>query len=504
VNERNLSRTLSTNIVDALKAQGHILVVKGGALALARELEDLMSPRIAEILPGIQPVSLVGGEVTSTFGHEVIDETVEEIVSNLTRVLMDSDHVEDVFAEDNVIRRDIFRALRDGLLRPVQDSSPGADEPAVRVELDTLGYIAATVSKLATPKALREALSRAAEMAMAAFMAYQPEDRVATFVLQDDDPDGRLELEEAIADELTTLVQEGTVDLPTIERRVDLGRALAPAEQRAARAWIDAAGKHALLGAGCVAAWELDGGRAIRLTFTPLSDQDAQDVEQHLAAFARELAQSRGPAGVTPRPLPGEASRESSRAPSPAVFGQRPALTRGGPDLDFDDGDDDLDDDEDNLDDEDLDDDDEAREDEGDEARRANPKAAPAKAPRSPKTTTITTSPSAVKDAKATAKGAKATAKDAKATAKGAKATAKDANGAKKRAAKRMSPTRASERSSPEKADKRAGARTTKAAAKAEVTANTASPRKSASTAKAATRPAAEKSRATKAPAKKR
>src|SRR3712207_5154655 len=101
------------SIVDALKAQGHILVVKGGATALARELEELMAPHLAQITPKIQPVLLVGGEVTSTFGHESIDDAVEELVAKLTRALMDSDHVEDVFAEDNVIRRDIFRAVRD-------------------------------------------------------------------------------------------------------------------------------------------------------------------------------------------------------------------------------------------------------------------------------------------------------------------------------------------------------------------------------------------------------
>ena len=31
MNERNLSRMLSMSVIDALKAQGHILVVKGGA-----------------------------------------------------------------------------------------------------------------------------------------------------------------------------------------------------------------------------------------------------------------------------------------------------------------------------------------------------------------------------------------------------------------------------------------------------------------------------------------
>ena len=106
---------LSMSVIDALKAQGHILVVKGGATALARELEEIMAPRLLRIVPRIEPLATVGGDVTSTFGSGSIDDEVEELVVELTSALMDSDHVEDVFAEDNVIRRDIFRTLRDGL-----------------------------------------------------------------------------------------------------------------------------------------------------------------------------------------------------------------------------------------------------------------------------------------------------------------------------------------------------------------------------------------------------
>ena len=96
-------------IVDALKAQGHILVVKGGSTALVRELDERMSSHLDAIVSQIVPRAPVGGEVTSTFGKEAVDEAVEHIVEELTRTLMDSDHVEDVFAEDNVIQRDIFR-----------------------------------------------------------------------------------------------------------------------------------------------------------------------------------------------------------------------------------------------------------------------------------------------------------------------------------------------------------------------------------------------------------
>jgi hypothetical protein len=201
---------------------------------------------------------------------------------------MDSDHVEDVFAEDNVIRRDIFRTLRDGLFSAPAEGVDAVEEQ-VQVRLDTLGYVAATVSKLASASAMREALGRAAELVQAHFTAYSAEDRAATFLLEDGDPDGRLELEEAIADELTDLVEAGLVDLPTIERTIDLGRALPPAEHRALAARIDAAGQQTILRGGCVASWDMEDARTLAVSFTPLSDQDARDVDQLVAAFAREL-----------------------------------------------------------------------------------------------------------------------------------------------------------------------------------------------------------------------
>jgi hypothetical protein len=324
VNERNLSRRLSTSVVEALKSHGHILVVKGGAVALARELEELMAPQLARIAPRIERRA-IGGEVTSTFGDEAADEAVEELVVEMTRTLMDSDHVEDVFAEDNVIRRDIFRTLRDGLFQAELTEEPEDEgEPSVKVRLDTLGYVAATASRLAEPKELRDALERAASMVHARFAAYSPEAREATFRLDGGSDDERLELEEAVDDELTDLVEQGLVDLPTVERRIDMGRAFSPAEQRAAGGPIEAAARATILRTGCVAEWEFADPRTLALTFTPLSDQDARDVDKHVAAFARELAAALGARAPKAEPPPrsargGAAAPASARPKAPIV-----------------------------------------------------------------------------------------------------------------------------------------------------------------------------------------
>ncbi len=370
MNERNLCRALSTSIVDALKSQGHILVVKGGATALAREIEELMIPGIAKIAPRVEPFAVIGGEVTSTFGSEAADEAVEDLVLELTTALMDSDHVEDVFAEDNVIRRDIFRALREGLLRP-PDGAIEPDEEQVKIKLDMLGYVASTVSKLCELDMLRDALGRAAEAVQAHFTAYSAEEREATFTLEDGDPDGRLELEEAIADELTDLVEHGEIELPTLDRHLDLGRALSPAEQRASRNRFDTIAKQTLLRTGCAASWEFEGPRAIKVTFTPLSEQDGREVDELVTAFGRELLVALREGGSPPAAArPARVAKPTVAAPAK---GKAVPAARDDDDLDVDDDDDldDLDDDEedddDDLEDEDLDDDEDDDEDDEDD-----------------------------------------------------------------------------------------------------------------------------------------
>jgi hypothetical protein len=290
VNERSLSRKLSTSVVDALKAHGHILVVKGGATALARELDELMTPEVATIEPRLQPHAPLVSEPTSTFGDETVDQAVEDMVAKLTHALMNSDHVEDVFAEDAVIRRDIFRVVRDGLReRPEEAREEESAEASVTVKLDALGYVAATASRRAEASALRQALERAAAVVGARFTGFSPELREATFRLEGGGDDERLELEEAVADELTDLVEQGVIELPTIERRIDLGRAVPASEQKQIRGRIDAAAQATLLRSGCAASWEVTDPRTVRVLFTPLSEHDAKGVDAPTSAFAREL-----------------------------------------------------------------------------------------------------------------------------------------------------------------------------------------------------------------------
>lgn len=323
MSERTLSRQMATGIVDALKRDGHILLVKGGAEALTRELEAQMSEAMSRIAPRLQPRAVVG-EVTSTFGDESVDEAVEDMVSSLAEGLMDSDHVEDVFAEDNVIKRDIFRVVRDTLLQPAAQLAAEEEEPAgpISVRLETLGYVASTVARRADDETLRDALERAALAAEGQLEAYDAKSREATFTVQGGDPDTRLEIEEAVADELSDLVDMGLVDLPTIERRIELPREVAPAERPLLRPRIDAAAAKTLIFAGCGASWEFAGPSAVKVVFTPLSEKDGKDVDQHASLFAREVTSLIGPAPAPAAPQPAPPSR---RAPAPPSARPSPA-----------------------------------------------------------------------------------------------------------------------------------------------------------------------------------
>ncbi|WP_437291665.1 hypothetical protein [Sorangium sp. So ce406] len=385
MNERNLSRRLSTSIVDALKAHGHILVARGGATALARELEEKMSGVIAAIAPRLEPYAIVDGEVTSTFGSDELDDQVEELVASLTSTLMESEHVEDIFTEDNVIQRDVFRVMRDALLGPRPELALEDDGP-VQVRLDTLGYVASTVGKRAPAQVLREALARAADTAGGKLTTYDAELREATFSVESSDPDARLELEEAVADELSELVEAKVVTLPMMERRFELKRRIEPGARGGLRQRIDAIASRMLREGGCAASWELAGDRVLRLRLTPLSEQDALEVDSHMTEFTRDIAALLGEPleelGAVSRPAaaPPRSGAPSSRRREPAP---EPAGVDEDEDDDLEDEDDDLEDEDDDLDEEELEDEDEDEdlEDDLDEEELEDEDDAPARKP---------------------------------------------------------------------------------------------------------------------------
>ncbi|MFO0590700.1 MAG: hypothetical protein U0441_24365 [Polyangiaceae bacterium] len=313
-----LAQDLAQKIIDVLLQRQHVLLSKGGKQALVRELADRMNERLATIIGRMPPPGIVDNEVTSTFGDESLDDAVEEMVEDVTASLMDSDQVEDVFSEDSVIRRDVFRIVKETLLSA--DRSEGeADEADVEVTLSTLGYVATKAAQGASPAVVETALSRAAKSSRAKLLKYAPATLTAVFRAALSGPDARLELEEAVADELSNLVDEGLVELPMIERRIAIGRSVASDERHSTRARIDVAATRTLLRSGCTATWEYVADDTIKVSLVPMSDQDGRSVDAYVEAFTKEVH------AVFNRPRPDQMTTAGVRSAPPAPAGARPA-----------------------------------------------------------------------------------------------------------------------------------------------------------------------------------
>ena len=113
--EESLARRIAASVLTALKSEGHILVERGGMDAVVREVTTLLAVPLPRLVARAARAP-VSGEVTSTFGDEATDEAVEELVEELREAIVESEHVEDVFAEDRELDRSIFRLMRDLLL----------------------------------------------------------------------------------------------------------------------------------------------------------------------------------------------------------------------------------------------------------------------------------------------------------------------------------------------------------------------------------------------------
>ncbi|MDC3958002.1 hypothetical protein [Polyangium jinanense] len=323
MNALNLSRKLASRIVEGLKGRGRILVVKGGTAALVRAVDDAMSGYVEPLAERALRADAADDPTTR--------EALSRLTGRVAQALLASEHLEDVFADRSVVEREVLDAARIAL----REASASQDEAVVRVELDLLGYVAATAGKRARPQSLVIALERAGLVAGARLESYDPAAREAVFVPEPPaNPDLHLELEEAVADELCALVERGVVELPTLERTAQLTHEVSPSERARLTRLIDRAATRTLRRTGNAAQWEIPDGRSVRVVYTPLSEQDARDVDMHVAAFAAEvdtlLADAGAPlvsatAAVSPPPPPAEPARAQRRAkPAPTPEAPEP------------------------------------------------------------------------------------------------------------------------------------------------------------------------------------
>ena len=133
---------------------------------------------------------------------------------------MESDNVEDIFAEDQLIRRDAFRAIANVLNHFAEERSMSQKKTPrsrPRIELEQLGYVAATVAQVADPSILEDALKAAGQAIDATFVGCDLEQKQVTFTVQDLAPEATMALE-ATTEALIELVDQDAVQLPCIEQ----------------------------------------------------------------------------------------------------------------------------------------------------------------------------------------------------------------------------------------------------------------------------------------------
>jgi hypothetical protein len=275
----NLARRLATRIIEGLQGRGRIVVVRGGTSALIRAIDDA----IATFLPTI------GDSFELQTSDELTQPTREALTllaSTVARTLLSSEHLEDVFADRAIVEREVF----DASIIAFEEAYAAERARVIQVELDSLGYVAATAGKIASEEDLIEAFEHAADSLGIKLSSYDADTRQATFIPSDETcPDVRLELEEAVADELASLVSRGVVRLPVMERIRPLVHHVAPNHHPRLRRVIERVATKTLRRTGCSAHWELPDDRSIRVLFTPLSEQDARDVDLHISEFATEI-----------------------------------------------------------------------------------------------------------------------------------------------------------------------------------------------------------------------
>lgn len=285
-----LTRQLAQSTLEVLKRAGHIVLAPGGNEQVVRDLAVLIEPVLKIILLNVDR-SPIMGEVSSTFGTEATDEAVEELVSAMRDALLDSEGVEDVFADDRTIEREIFRAFADALKGVERSSDEDDDIPPISVRLDTLGYVAAKAARTADRSVLEDALDRAAAAAEAELKTFDDTTHTAFFTPIEQDPERRLDIESAIEEELSDLVNLGVVELPTLKRTVSLP-ALADDARRALRRHLDELTQKHLSIALCPGSWDWDAERQnVVIVFTPLSDPDQALVDRAMKVFEVELQQ---------------------------------------------------------------------------------------------------------------------------------------------------------------------------------------------------------------------
>ena len=280
-----LQQVLATNVLEALRAREHVVFAPGSAAALCDEVAAIIGEALGDITPHLDP-----NHRGASLGHTQADAAVESVVLQITERLLESDHVDDIYADDRLIRRDAFRTIRKLLLGYIRGEIEVEDDNArdsLKVQLHTLGYVVSSVVRCLERDMLCDALERAAASVGGRFVSLSADATVGKFTFAGGAEVGRLALEEAITEELVALVDAELVELPSVEQVLELspGYASMPGFKDAiARAELRTRSE-----SDCNACCQLVDDHTLIATLIPLSQQAAEHAENLFSAFVASL-----------------------------------------------------------------------------------------------------------------------------------------------------------------------------------------------------------------------
>lgn len=286
----SLEHVLAGGVLEALREREYVAVCPEAEDALRDELVAVITPSVASIEKHLQAErsrKRPGRAVRQgSLGHGPTEEAVVDLVEVITDRLMESDHVQDVFAEDRLIRRDVLRALRRLLLaylrgEVVLEVDRGLE--TFDVVLPELGYVVSGVCDRADPNTIYDALVVAASACGGRLCSLDASRAVAVFELPGGAEAGRLALEEAITEETMALVRAGIVPLPSIEQLLEISPdvPLLPGFSEA----IERAETRTRHRTGCDATCRLLDDTTVLVSITPLSSEAADEAQDHFQRF---------------------------------------------------------------------------------------------------------------------------------------------------------------------------------------------------------------------------
>ena len=333
---QTLRRVLASGVLDALRKRDHVVVAPEHRPLLCSEVEAVIAPQLEEVASHLAAVrsshparNCRAASATSRRSSSSLrfvdprgDEAVTQMVQRIAARIMESDHVDDIFADDKVIRRDTLRAIKRVLLGYVRGEieieDDGAGETFV-VTLDSLGYVVSTVAAKVDPSLLVDALERAAAAAGGTLTSVDA--GVCRFCARGGAETTRLAIEEAISQELVALADAELVELPAVEQVLEIsdGSAL---DDRFADA-LYRAELSARQETGCLASCTVIDRYTLIATLTPQSSDAAANAEtlfdRFLAILEAAIAGADSPTSPGSASLPSSLERSSLAPTSPGL-----------------------------------------------------------------------------------------------------------------------------------------------------------------------------------------